>query len=137
MCLSSIFSFFQITPSGCALKSWKLTCSITWTILFGAPFYRYLTIIGVLCKKVFLEISQNSQENTCARVSFSIKLQAFSCEFYEISKNTFFTEHLCATAIVNVPLSVSWIFTEQLLLKHPWTQFLSLFYFVQVFDHRV
>ena len=29
---------------------------------------------GVLWKKVFLEISQNSQENTCARVSFLIKL---------------------------------------------------------------
>ena len=27
-------------------------------------------------KKVFLEISQNSQENTCASVSFLIKLQA-------------------------------------------------------------
>ena len=27
-------------------------------------------------KKVFLEISQNSQENTCARFSFLIKLQA-------------------------------------------------------------
>ena len=27
-------------------------------------------------KKVFLEISQNSRENTCARVSFLIKLQA-------------------------------------------------------------
>ena len=27
-------------------------------------------------KKVFLEISQNSQENTCARSSFLIKLQA-------------------------------------------------------------
>ena len=27
-------------------------------------------------KKVFLEISQNSQENTCARGSFVIKLQA-------------------------------------------------------------
>ena len=54
-------------------------------------------------KKVFLEISQNSQENTCARDSFLIKLQAeacnfikkktlaqvFSCEFCEISKNTF------------------------------------------------
>ena len=26
-------------------------------------------------KKVFLEISQNSRENTCARVSFLIKLQ--------------------------------------------------------------
>ena len=29
-----------------------------------------------LRRKVFLEISQNSQENTCARVSFLIKLQA-------------------------------------------------------------
>ena len=27
-------------------------------------------------KKAFLEISQNSQEKTCARVSFSKKLQA-------------------------------------------------------------
>ena len=31
---------------------------------------------GVLCKKVFLEIWQNSQENTSVRVSFLIKLQA-------------------------------------------------------------
>ena len=59
-------------------------------------------------KKVFLEISQNSQENTCARVSFLIKLlpeacnfmkketlaQVFSCEFCVISNNTFFIEHL-------------------------------------------
>ena len=45
-------------------------------------------------KKVFLEISQNPQENTCAKVSFLIKLQSLgqvlSCEFCEISKNTFF-----------------------------------------------
>ena len=34
------------------------------------------TTSGVLWKKVFLEMSQNSQENTCARVSFLIKLQA-------------------------------------------------------------
>ena len=56
-------------------------------------------------KKAFLEISQNLQESTCARVYFLIKLQAFkvnnndtrmtpmalvfSCEFCEISKNTF------------------------------------------------
>ena len=53
--------------------------------------------------KVFLEISQNSQESTCARLSFLIKLQAqdcnfiknetlaqvFSCEICEISKNNF------------------------------------------------
>ena len=54
-------------------------------------------------KKMFLEISQNSQENTCAIVSFEIKFRAeacnfikketlaqvFPCEFCEVSKNTF------------------------------------------------
>ena len=72
---------------------------------------------AVEVKKALLEISQNSQENTCAIVSFSIKLQlkllffnklaikspqacyfikketlahVLSCEFCEISKNTFF-----------------------------------------------
>ena len=42
---------------------------------------------GVLCKTVFLETSQNSQENTCARVCVLIKLQALG----------FFTEHLWKT----------------------------------------
>ena len=70
----------------------------------------------VFCiKKMFLEISQNSQENTYASASFLIKLQAeacnlikketlahvFSCEFCEISKNSFFTEHHWATASKN------------------------------------
>ena len=54
-------------------------------------------------KKEFLEISQNSQENTCARVKVAalrpeacnvIKketlAQVFSCEFCQMSKNTFF-----------------------------------------------
>ena len=41
---------------------------------------------GVLWKKVFLEISQNSQENTCVRASFLIKLQAQACNF--IKKET-------------------------------------------------
>ena len=53
---------------------------------------------------MFLRILQHSQENTCARVSFLIKLQAlcfnkketlaqvFSCECCEISQNTFFKE---------------------------------------------
>ena len=62
-------------------------------------------------KKEFLEISQNSQENTCVRISFLIKLKAkacnfikketltqvFPCEFFEISKNTFFAEHIWTT----------------------------------------
>ena len=33
-------------------------------------------------KKVLLEISQNSQENTCARVSFLKKLQASGLQLY-------------------------------------------------------
>ena len=33
-------------------------------------------------KKVFLEISQNSQENTFARASFLIKLQAWDLQLY-------------------------------------------------------
>ena len=32
---------------------------------------------GILQEKVFLEISQNSQEDTCARVSILIKWQAW------------------------------------------------------------
>ena len=55
--------------------------------------------------EVFLKISQNSQENTCARASFLMNLlktsllkrrlwHRFSCEFCEMFKNTFFTEHL-------------------------------------------
>ena len=34
-------------------------------------------------KNVFLEISQNPTENTCARVSLLIKLQAEACNFIE------------------------------------------------------
>ena len=37
---------------------------------------------GVLRKKVFLEISQNSQENTGARVSFLIKLEDSGLQLY-------------------------------------------------------
>ena len=43
-------------------------------------------------KKVFLKTSQNSQENTSARVSFLIKLQTSGlfCELCKISKKIFF-----------------------------------------------
>ena len=68
------------------------------------------------CFPVSFVTSQNSLENTCARVSFLIKLQAsacnfdketlaqvFCCEFCEISKNIFFTEYLWATVSVICP----------------------------------
>ena len=59
-------------------------------------------------RKGILEISQNSQESTCARVSFLIKLKAsacnfikketlaqvLSCEFYEFLRTLFLAEHL-------------------------------------------
>ena len=40
---------------------------------------------------MFLEISQNLQ--ACNFIQKVILAQVFSCEFCEISKNTFFTEH--------------------------------------------
>ena len=63
---------------------------------------------------MFLEISQNSLENTCARASILIKLQievcnfikketlaqVLFCEFCEISEIILFIEHLWATASV-------------------------------------
>ena len=59
----------------------------------------------LLCEKS-VKNSQNSEENTCARVSFLtcsfIKKEAltkvFSCEFCDIFKNTLFTEHFWVTA---------------------------------------
>ena len=73
------------------------------------PQYVETATRGVPCKKVFVKISQNSQEITCARVSFQMKLQAeacniikketlarvFSCQFY---CKVFSTEHLQTTA---------------------------------------
>ena len=73
---------------------------------------KFIEAVAQRCsvRKMFLEILQDSQENTCARVSFLVKLQAyrpatlfknlmtlvkvFSWEFCEISKTPFFLEHL-------------------------------------------
>ena len=63
-------------------------------------------------KGVFRNFETFTGKHSCARVSFLIKLQpsasnfikkdtlaqVFSSEFCEVSKNTFFTEHLRATA---------------------------------------
>ena len=79
--------------------------SINW-VEISALLYHTCICPQVSVKKVLLKISQNSQENTCVRVSFLMKLQAcnfikketlaqmFSCEFREITKNTLFIEHL-------------------------------------------
>ena len=72
---------------------------------------------------MFLEISQNSQKNTCARVLFLIKLQTeacnfikketltkvFSSEFCEVFKNTFsYRTFPVAASVVNKIFRKMW-----------------------------
>ena len=56
-------------------KCWLEWLSCLWDIQETSGEYPEAATRGVLYKKVFLEISQTLQENTCARVSFLIKLQ--------------------------------------------------------------
>ena len=83
----------------------------------------------MFCKKGVLKNFQNSQENTCASLFFSIiagfrpvtllkketLAQVFSYEFCEISKDTFFTEQ------------VWWL----LLIKKEITPFIALKAFIE------
>ena len=72
------------------------------------PFFFFSEAVAQRCsvKKVFLEISQNSQENTCARISFLIR-------FCEISKNTFSYRRppVAASVFLSVCLLLSIRFT--------------------------
>ena len=72
-------------------------------VLPGAISVQKQSSRGVLLKKMFFEISKNSQENACARVSFLIKLQAwgwqlwrrcFPVNFVKFLRTPFFTKHL-------------------------------------------
>ena len=72
---------------------------------------------------MFLEVSQNSQEKTCARASWNFNkketlARVFSCEFCGISKNIFFTEHFWATASIkrNVYQICYFLLTNQISL---------------------
>ena len=60
-------------------------------------------------KKVLLKISQNSQENTCARVSFLMNLQVLGLQRYEKRKSG-----TC------VSLWILWYFEEHLFVEHLW-----------------
>ena len=56
-------------------------------------------------RKMFIETSQNSQENTCSEKTLT---QVFFCEFCEISKNTFFhrTPLVAASGKLNLLLMI-------------------------------
>ena len=90
-------------PFICQFK-WKCRCKSKLKKLVVVKFdtkFRSSRPEGFCKKRLFLEILQNSQENTCAWVSFLIKLQVcnfikketvaqvFSCDFCEISRNSF------------------------------------------------
>ena len=66
---------------------------------------------GLLWKKVFLKISQNSKENTKPNAfNFTEKetqTQVFSNKLSEIFKNTFYIEHLRWLLLKDVALTVS------------------------------
>ena len=86
-------------------------------------------------KKAFLKIPPNSQKNTCAGFSFSIKLyasdlqlmkkkilkQVLSCEFRKIFKNTFFKEQFRWLLVLFSKRysSVSSIYLEQKARRSP------------------
>ena len=95
----NLFSYYF-----CVLQNFFSPISITNKLAVCSRLHEYINLVQIKSlnlkivgteaitqrcsvKKIFLEISQNSQENTCARVSFLIKLQAY--EFCEISKNIF------------------------------------------------
>ena len=75
--------FFQSCQSCYKLcvKTIKIYISLDW----------FTEAVAQRCsvKKVFLEILQNSQENTCNFNNKETLTQVFSCEFCKISKNTF------------------------------------------------
>ena len=89
-------------------------------------------------KKVFVKVSQNSEKNTCARVSFSIKLQVrpgnlkkalaqvFSCEFCETFWNIFFYRTLPVAASWANIIGLFWP-NELLARKATWETHIGLF----------
>ena len=61
---------------------------------------------GVLLKKVFLKISQISQENTCVDdYSKETPIQEIPCEICKFFKNKYFEKHLRTTASSHYALS--------------------------------
>ena len=87
----------------------QLNLKQVWNLIFFTTGYRS-SYQSCSKKRVFLTISQNSQKNNCAWVSFLMSClteactfikketlaQVFSSDFCEIFRNTFFKEH-CRT----------------------------------------
>ena len=113
--------------------------------IFDQALYTEAATGWVLWKKMFLEISQNSQEKeTLAQQSLFFKnfagaaynfiktetlAQVFSCEFCEISKNNFFTEHLQTTTSVHTPLLRELLKIKSMMKRFLLAHFQATFHF--------
>ena len=89
--------------------------SINWVEISTLLYHAYCRP-QVSVKKVILQISRNSQENTCVRVSFWIKLQA--CKFCEIFKNPFFIEPRWLLLLSSTPTRVEIYTLTQIKVSH-------------------
>ena len=78
----AFLKYWEIFKNTCFEKHLRTTASEFWIFRLQPVHLNARSCRGVLCKKVFLEISQNSQENTYARVSFLIKLQTWGLQLY-------------------------------------------------------
>ena len=88
-------NFFYRAPLAAASEWAKQSTYVNpgWVDVFRTPQIEAATR-DVLQKKLFFEILQNSQENTCARVSFLIKLQAWGNTFLQNTSGRLFLSAL-------------------------------------------
>ena len=80
---SATFLRKQLTDLDIVLNTplWATNLVLTIAIQMSVKIQMIIEAVVQRCsvKKRFLEISQNSQENTCTRISFIMKLQAWAC----------------------------------------------------------
>ena len=103
---SGYFKYFIVVNKQNGIKN---MCECVWVLmLHKCSICQQSSLRSCFIKKVILKISQHLQENTCAGVSFLIKLQpeacnfikketlprVFPCECCEIFKNAIFIAHI-------------------------------------------
>ena len=101
-------------------------------------------------KKVYLKIHKihkktpalEPQAKACDFIKKETLPQVFSCEFCKISKNTFFTEHLRATASADTYITTYWLLiprtaTEKLIKKNMCRKIWRSFFWLRVFWKKI
>ena len=88
-------------------------------------------------KKVFLDISQNPKENTCATVSFLIKKwlwhKYFPVNFVKFLRTTLVTEHFCIGFCLLHIKTVNGVASWYILVLHRWFYFIPCVSFLSIF----